>query len=960
MLKDKLCSKKGAAMEWAIIFGFVIFALILLITTTLFSISVKVRFSKNQSRNARNFDQIGEYFVQAVEQGKPFSEIQNLDLETQNFFTMLAGSGYGFSEQCAKKGSDEYYRVLTVRGADNGPLMTLIVKETEGSSKSTKFEIVGRYTGDNVTARLDSRLQDLSIKSSVTDDLSAFLEARNKWHDRCVGNIIECTVSFDLNGASGTLAPITTENRTCTLPAPPSEKSGQIFAGWSDGTNTYLPGASYNPQGENTFVQLTAVWKTKRKITANVNSSSGGTVTVQNNGLTATNPFYVPDGSAITATSDTFSVFGYSVKATPKAGYEFKSWSNIPTSNTITADKTITANFEIKKYSVTVNAAAGGTVSRTSAITGVSYGSTIAVSGNKITVNGTSVTASASTGYEFASWSVSNGYSVSGDVTVTANFRVKTYKVTVSSNSTTKGTVSMSEVTNVPYNTQIAVNGNKINVNGTEVTANPKSGYAFDKWSVSNGAAVTGNITVTASWKNATYNITFKDCGNASMTYDYSTSSSTKTLTQPSKTGYLFNDWTVESGNATVSKNSLKIAARATGDIVVRANWAQAVGVTYNYNGGSGNTASVTDKSGTKVTLPTASRNGYTFNGWFTASTGGNEVGDGGSSYTLSATTTLYAQWTIKEYTIKLDQDGGSGAYLSMETYTISTVDQTVTINGTSKKDGKDFEEWEIDTNSSGKSSSLSGTTLTIPAGDYGDITIKASWSGGGSCFASGTLITLADGTKKPARDITYSDKLLSFNHFTGQYESADVLVIVKSEENVFEKCALYFDDGSNIEIINMHGLFDIDENKYVIIGNFNADEYLGHRFVKYDEKTGKNIAVTLCQHKVVFETDTKYAFLTVRNINLIGNGLLTMCDEIEGLYNIFEYDENLVYDAEDIAESIAEYGISPYEEWQDYFTYEQYLAFELDYADIAEGKGLTTKKQHLETFLKYYDCVVR
>lgn len=49
--------------------------------------------------------------------------------------------------------------------------------------------------------------------------------------------------------------------------------------------------------------------------------------------------------------------------------------------------------------------------------------------------------------------------------------------------------------------------------------------------------------------------------------------------------------------------------------------------------------------------LPAATRPGYSFAGWYTASTGGNYVGTAGDSFTLSnPTNTLYAHWTELTY----------------------------------------------------------------------------------------------------------------------------------------------------------------------------------------------------------------------------------------------------------------------------------------------------------------------
>lgn len=90
---------------------------------------------------------------------------------------------------------------------------------------------------------------------------------------------------------------------------------------------------------------------------------------------------------------------------------------------------TFTANYGVKTYTVTVNAV-NGTVD-TSTVANVPYGTKITVNKQKITVNGTTISATANKDtsdddynytYSFDKWSVNNGYTVTGDVTITANF----------------------------------------------------------------------------------------------------------------------------------------------------------------------------------------------------------------------------------------------------------------------------------------------------------------------------------------------------------------------------------------------------------------------------------------------------------------------------------------------------------------------------------------------------------
>ena len=66
--------------------------------------------------------------------------------------------------------------------------------------------------------------------------------------------------------------------------------------------------------------------------------------------------------------------------------------------------------------------------------------------------------------------------------------------------------------------------------------------------------------------------------------------------------------------------------------------------LTYNANGGSVSPGSKTLNKGAQYgSLPTPTRSGYTFNGWYTASSGGSKVS---SNTTINGNTTIYAQWT--------------------------------------------------------------------------------------------------------------------------------------------------------------------------------------------------------------------------------------------------------------------------------------------------------------------------
>jgi uncharacterized repeat protein (TIGR02543 family) len=75
--------------------------------------------------------------------------------------------------------------------------------------------------------------------------------------------------------------------------------------------------------------------------------------------------------------------------------------------------------------------------------------------------------------------------------------------------------------------------------------------------------------------------------------------------------------------------------------------------ITFDSQGGE-SVSPITLEAGTVTMLPSATREGYTFDGWFSASSGGTKYGEEGEDrdlHTLTGNVTMYAQWTEIEPT---------------------------------------------------------------------------------------------------------------------------------------------------------------------------------------------------------------------------------------------------------------------------------------------------------------------
>lgn len=147
-------------------------------------------------------------------------------------------------------------------------------------------------------------------------------------------------------------------------------------------------------------------------------------------------------------------------------------------------------------------------------------------------------------------------------------------------------------------------------------------------------------------------------------------------LPTPTRNGYTFDGWfTASSGGAQITSSTTCTSASSQ---TLYAHWtANSFVLSFNTNGGGTNPSSVTLQYGSAYgTLPTVQRDYYTFDGWYTAASGGTQVT---SSTTMgSANVTLYAHWTQKPVSgWTLESNVPSGAQIVDEKWTYTRTQTT-------------------------------------------------------------------------------------------------------------------------------------------------------------------------------------------------------------------------------------------------------------------------------------------
>ncbi len=149
--------------------------------------------------------------------------------------------------------------------------------------------------------------------------------------------------------------------------------------------------------------------------------------------------------------------------------------------------------------------------------------------------------------------------------------------------------------------------------------------------------------------------------------------------------------------------------------------------LSYNANGGSCSTSSKSVTYGsTYGSLPTPTRTGYTFNGWYTAASGGSKIVSS-TAMNRASNHTLYAQWAANKYTIKYNGNGATSGSTANSSHAYGTA-KTLTSNGF-KRTGYTFKGWSTSSSATTATYSNGQSVSNLTATNGGTINLYAVWT---------------------------------------------------------------------------------------------------------------------------------------------------------------------------------------------------------------------------------------
>lgn len=394
-------------------------------------------------------------------------------------------------------------------------------------------------------------------------------------------------------------------------------------------------------------------------------------------------------------------------------------------------------------------------------------------------------------GYEFLGWY--NNRAFEGDAIewlTPGNIGTKTYyarwsepiEYTISFDS--KGGNSISSIT---YNVQ----SSPLYLN--EIFEPSRTYYAFAGWYDNpeyTGVKVTeiptgsyGTYCLYAKWTPVNYRITYNtNGGDALSPTSYHIETPTFDLPKPTKTGYTFKGW--YDNEELTGDEVVSITLGTTGDMQFYAKWeATSYVVTFDENGG---TVSVFSKDvvfdATYGTLPIPTRTGHTFAGWYTDKTDGSKVVDS-TLVTTASNHTLYAQWTVNEYTISFVTADGTS--IAARTYKYSS---KTSAPSNPVRDGYNFTGWTFN---------CSGFKFgdAMPARN---IIATATWAYKTVYYDSGYGEMTIDGSYEKTLDTLYLSSLSRFMN-AGYTLRFTIQIYMREKESGYQEIYLCKGDQTHV-----------------------------------------------------------------------------------------------------------------------------------------------------------------
>lgn len=328
-----------------------------------------------------------------------------------------------------------------------------------------------------------------------------------------------------------------------------------------------------------------------------------------------------------------------------------------------------------------------------------------------------------------------------------------------------------------------------------------RNGYEFSSWSILESSFDrinnTLNLKLKANYTPIAYLIEYDLCGGQTTNANtYNIETETFVLNNPTKEGYTFIGWNYY-GSSTIVKD-LAIEKGSTGDRIIIANY---VANKYTLSFNTFSEEEVIDIEvtyGSNYNLPVLPKEGYVFSWYY-----GDQKIDNNGVWNISKDLTLEAKWSIINYSIKYNLNGGNAS-----NYTSYTINDSFKINNPTRL-GYSFSGWTYD----GQNTPVLNAEIT--EGSTGNKEYVAQWAiinyDVEYVLDNTMILDNSPKTYNAEKNIVFSAPSKTGYHFDGWYLEQNHKTKITSTMNYYENLTVYPKFTPNQYTIKTNGNYTIN-----------------------------------------------------------------------------------------------------------------------------------------------------
>ena len=265
--------------------------------------------------------------------------------------------------------------------------------------------------------------------------------------------------------------------------------------------------------------------------------------------------------------------------------------------------------------------------------------------------------------------------------------------------------------------------------------------------------------------------------------------------------------------------------------------------------------------------------------------------------------------------------------------------------------------KWDGFTNASPDGAKLT-CYVTDLEGNKIEIKMIILHDSGLDCVLEGTIVVMADNSRKRVEELKIGDEIMSFDFNSGKFIPQKIIYYKELPLDFYEGVRMHFDDDTFLEINSTQSFFDIIKKEYFEIENDGFEQFIGTQILSYnsDNSIGNKTIINL--EKIVV-LKRSYEIVTSFTYNFIANDVVTVEPTVFDT-NLFPINDEFKYDKAAIMNDVQKFGLYTYDELKMIMTENQFKYYNAAFFKIPISKGVIKFEDIVKAIRKYWEYSIK